>query len=97
MFLNSRERKFRALVLQNHPKSIRLFEHSKNFKRVKINRYNSIDTGQRMDKRHLFTNGTRQIRHNVRFKKIVQTLMREDVFSTFAQMKHSLLCRPCLK
>jgi hypothetical protein len=25
----NRERRFRALVLQNHPKSIRLFEHSK--------------------------------------------------------------------
>jgi hypothetical protein len=38
IFLNSlpdmtfvnRERRFRALVLQNHPKSIRLFEHSEN-------------------------------------------------------------------
>jgi hypothetical protein len=30
-------------------------------------------------------------------KNIVQTSMREDVFGTFAQMKHSLLRRLCLK
>jgi hypothetical protein len=29
-FLVVRERRFRALVLQNHPKGIRLFEHSEN-------------------------------------------------------------------
>jgi hypothetical protein len=30
-------------------------------------------------------------------KNIVLTLMREDVFGTFAQMKHSLLRRSCHK
>jgi hypothetical protein len=29
-FIVVRERRFRALVLQNHPKGIRLFEHSEN-------------------------------------------------------------------
>jgi hypothetical protein len=28
MTFRNRERRFRALVLQNHPKSIRLFDHS---------------------------------------------------------------------
>jgi hypothetical protein len=30
-------------------------------------------------------------------KNIVQASMREDVFGTFAQMKHSLVRRSCLK
>jgi hypothetical protein len=46
-----------------------------------------------MDKRHLFT----QKIHDKSDINIVQTSMREDVFGTLAQMKHSLLRRSSLK
>jgi hypothetical protein len=68
-------RRFRALVLQNHPKSIRLFQHSKNNYSQRV--YDKSDI--------MFV-----------AKNIVRTSMREDVFGTFAQMKHSLFRRSCL-
>jgi hypothetical protein len=78
-----REIDVRALVrmLQNHPKSIRLFEHSWQAHGQAISYSQKV-----CDKSDIMFVS----------KNIVRTSMRNDVFGTFAQMKHSALRRSCL-
>jgi hypothetical protein len=80
-----------ALVLQNHPKSLRFFGHSEN------NLTWMMKISKQWTSTILLTKGIRQIRHNVRFKKYCTNFVREDIFDTFAQMKHSLIRRSCFK